>query len=495
MKKLTAAVMIAACSFFGLPAVSTAIEVAGTLYVDVDASTFNTGDAIWANAGTYDDFSSVGTPARISIEQTPAVYFDGVADVFVGTEFAPEGLVGLNPTRSMEAWVLNPTISGEETIVSWGRRGGPDGTNMAFNYGNDGKFGAVGHWGGDFHDVGWINNDWTVGAPDANKWHHLVYTFDGEVTRLYSDGELWNEEETVATWGDMNTWDDTPIAIASQWEADATTLTPGLRGSMALGKLRIHDGVLTENQILANFNAEKPLFNDPQVGPPTPAPIPNGPIHRYSFSNAAAGEAEGAVLIDSVGGANGEVIGSGASLTGSGLSLPGGTSDIAPYGDLPNGLISGLIDTTIETWMTVDGAQNWGRVFDFGSSEPGGEDGEIDGLGDTNGGGVAGLDYLALTASRGTDTTVARLELRNEDPAGGGTTTVDITGVGATPSEEAHLVVVYDSDGGSFTGNPVLRVYPGRQATERRRNEYRTRRYSRRQQLAGSVQLDWRLER
>ncbi len=63
--------------------------------------------------------------------------------------------------------MLNPSIASEETIVSWGKRGGPEGTNMAFNYGNDGRYGAVGHWGGDTFDVGWIDNDpdFTVGAP------------------------------------------------------------------------------------------------------------------------------------------------------------------------------------------------------------------------------------------------------------------------------------------------------------------------------------------
>ena len=34
-----------------------------------------------------------------------------------------------------------------ETIVAWGRRGGPDGSNMSFNYGANALFGAVGHWG------------------------------------------------------------------------------------------------------------------------------------------------------------------------------------------------------------------------------------------------------------------------------------------------------------------------------------------------------------
>ena len=220
---------------------------------------------------------------------------------------------------------------------------------------------------------------------------------------------------------------------------------------MAMGRLRVHDGVLSDAQIAANYATEKAAFkNPPPPGPAVPQPIPAGPIHRYSFSNPA-GDASGGVLTDSVGGQHGTVVGEGASFDGGSLVLPGGTSDVAPYGDLPNGLISKLTDATIETWITVDGAQNWGRVFDFGSTEGG----ELD----EPGGGGAGLDYLVLSNSRGADTNVARLEIRDEEPAGGGTVTVDISGVGAVPSDLTHLVVVYDSDGSPFTGAATLSVY------------------------------------
>src|SRR5690606_26232978 len=110
-------------------------------------------------------------------------------------------------------------------------------------------------------------------------------------------------------------------------------------------------------------------------------------------------EAEGVALIDSIGGANGTVIGAGAALTGSGLELPGGPSTDAPYVDLPNGILSSLTDATLEAWLTLDGSQTWSRVFDFGSTAPGGADGELE----EPGGGGEGLDYLALAIQRGDD--------------------------------------------------------------------------------------------
>jgi hypothetical protein len=222
---------------------------------------------------------------------------------------------------------------------------------------------------------------------------------------------------------------------------------------MSYGKLRVHDEVLTEAQILANYNEEKGLYatNPPMVA----SPLTAGPIHRYSFNNAANNNAEGGVLEDLVGDADGVVIGPGASFTGTGLQLPGGPSTDAPYGDLPNGLISSLTDASVEAWVTVDGVQNWSRIFDFGSTAPGGDDGEVT----EPGGGGEGLDYLMLSASQGTANFVARAELRNEDPAGGGVSGSDVIAAGETPTEKKHYTVVYDSNGDEADPTPQLRVY------------------------------------
>jgi hypothetical protein len=438
-----------------------AIEKAGTLFVEVDAASLAPGrlnpGATWMNNGPYSNFTAVGNPLVGKIATAPAVIFDGNDDAFVGADPAPEGLTGIDPTRSIEAWVFNPAIASEETVVAWGHRGTPDGGNMAFNYGNHGNFGAVGHWGGCCHDVGWIDNDFTPGAPEAGQWHLLAYTYDGETTRVYSDGTLWNEEDTLELWGGLNTYPEPPIAIASQWnDVDPTVLNGGLKGSLGIGRLRIHDGVLTEAQILANYNEEKgafPKVEPPQ--PPTPAPIPRGPIHRYSFNEPSQADAGGATINDSVGNAHGIVKGEGSQLTGSGLQLDGGDQNTAAYVDLPNGLISKLTDVTIESWLTIEGTDSWARVFDFGNNNPGGDDGELTDPGDDNGGNTQGMDYLMLSAARGTNTVQHRLEMRNVDD-GNAITTIDFDD---DPEGVNHYVVVYDSDGDPLTGQPVLSAY------------------------------------
>lgn len=98
--------------------------------------------------------------------------------------------------------------------------------------------------------------------------------------------------------------------------------------------------------------------------------------HRYSFNEAPSAT----TVSDSVGNANGIIKGNGAGFDGQGqLVLPGGGASadaadiIAGYVDLPNGLISKFTNLTVEAWVTWQGAGQWQRIFDFGTSA-GGED-------------------------------------------------------------------------------------------------------------------------
>lgn len=170
-------------------------------------------------------------------------------------------------------------------------------------------------------------------------------------------------------------------------------------------------------------------------------------VHRYSFNNPVGAAADGSTFTDSVGGAHGTVRGANANFTGSGLDLPGGSSATEGYGDLPNNLISVHSSVTVEGWVTIDGVgPSWARIFDFGSTEPGGVNGEITGPGNTNGGGAQGLDYFFLSASRGGNYDQQRVEIRNEDPAGGGITTLDSNVITVT-GNQIHFAVTWEDTG------------------------------------------------
>jgi hypothetical protein len=240
------------------------ISTAGALFVNLDPTNAALGSlAAITNSGTLGGFFeargggatvptvvlSNGTNGVRGIQFDGTDYMQHVANVGGALVAAPAGLVGPAATRSIEVWVFNPSIANEETLVAWGRRGGGNGSNMSFNYGTNPQFGAVGHWAAP--DLGWGGD----GAPTPNVWHHLVYTYDGSVARVYSDGVLQNAERV-----DLNTHATFPICLATQLEPDGITPNAALRGSLTLGRVRVHDGALTSAQVLNNFHVEKDQF-------------------------------------------------------------------------------------------------------------------------------------------------------------------------------------------------------------------------------------------
>jgi hypothetical protein len=85
-------------------------------------------------------------------------------------------------------------------------------------------------------------------------------------------------------------------------------------------------------------------------------------VHRYRFDGT------GTTITDSVGTAHGVLVN--AVLSGSGsVSLAGGNS--GQFVDLPNGIVSSLVDATFEAWLTWNGGVGWQKIFDFGTSSAG----------------------------------------------------------------------------------------------------------------------------
>lgn len=107
--------------------------------------------------------------------------------------------------------------------------------------------------------------------------------------------------------------------------------------------------------------------------------------HRYTF------DGEGAVVADTVGDADGEVLG-GASLDGGGGLALDGEDD---YVDLPAGLLAGLRDVTVMAWVARGSGGAYMRIVDLGVGS-GGED-------PPEGDGSVGRSYLAITPSTGFD--------------------------------------------------------------------------------------------
>jgi len=432
----------------GLPATAAygQLQVAENLLVDLNANTYTTGSAAWTNAGTLTgNFSPDGTsPTRLSMDGRVGVLLDGL-DHFIG----PNSTTGIDGagTVSIEVWAYQGNIRGEETLVAWGHRGS-NSQNMSFNYGTDDRFGAVGHWAG--ADIGWGPNDpngtngqRAPGTPVEGQWHLLAYTYDGTTQRLYKDGALVNQENVA-----LNVFQGFPIQVGAQRNNAAPPIVePALQLSGLVGQVRVHDGVLTDTQVTQNFNAEKANYHydaSSNYLAKASSPLTKAPVHRYTFNNLA-GAGDGAIVPDVVGvGANqadAVIRGGGAVVSGTtGVDLPGGSSASAAYIDLPNGLVSGTfnggagyLSATFETWVLVQGNQNWSRVMDFGTTDAG----EISGPG----GGFSSLRTIMLSANNGTNPDM-RFEIAGVSGGGPGAGTRDAAG--NSFGIQMYIAMVYD---------------------------------------------------
>jgi hypothetical protein len=235
--------------------------------INLDATALNAGPlSVWTNTGALPGHFEVGgAPSVTTLQLVKGVSLDGTNDYFTGPA-TPLFMTGTN-SRTVEAWIYNPMATNEETIFAWGRRGGnPDGSNCSFNHGTDPTFGAVGHWGAG-PDIGW-NGNITTG-----RWTFVAYTYDSvsKMVRVYRDGQQANSELVT----NINTFatnsippspgvqfappNGLPFRVGAQNEPNGT-VTPNLRGSITIARLRVYDEALPAQDIAADYVAEGPFF-------------------------------------------------------------------------------------------------------------------------------------------------------------------------------------------------------------------------------------------
>ncbi len=222
-------------------AANSQVAIAEKLFVDLRATQPSAGSGTWVNLGVSGNFSVIsGTPLKQTLGTVDYVSMDSGTQ-FVGPP-APTSIAGAE-TRSVEVWVKNDTVDNEDVMVAWGMRGA-EGRNYAFTYGSNATWGALGAWGAP--DLGW-----GATVPAAATLHHLVATYDGNLTKVYSDGVLLNAEAAL-----LNTY-DTPnnFILNGGREGDNVTIQRPNVGNLDYAAIRVHDGVLSDAQVLANFNA------------------------------------------------------------------------------------------------------------------------------------------------------------------------------------------------------------------------------------------------
>jgi Carbohydrate binding module (family 6)./Sialidase, N-terminal domain. len=215
---------------------------------------------------------------------------------------------------------------------------------------------------------------YNVGWTDAGEW--LKYTINAAVDGLYTlqvrtassgnGGNFHIEIDGVNKTGTITNSD------SGGWQTWRNlTKTIGITAGLHTMKLVLES--TGANGTVGNYNYFSFTAIATNVSPVL--------AHRYSFE----GSPGTSLVVDSVGTANGSLLGGGA-FTGDGkLNLLGANG----YVDLPNGIISSLSNATFEAWLTWNGGNQWQRIFDFGSNS-GGENGQ-----------GTGLTYLLLTPRSG----------------------------------------------------------------------------------------------
>jgi hypothetical protein len=192
------------------------------------------------------------------------------------------------------------------------------------------------------------------------------------------------------------------------------------------------------------------LTNQATLTVVTPANFVRGTLlHRYSFSEAAdtptvhdsVGTADGTVVSQQTGLANGNFTGAGEFMFG-----PGAWSDppvTNAYINLPNRLISTLSSVTVEGWFTWNGGANNQHLFDFGISS-----GAPDGSGGTSSTNFLedfvlnpGRNYFFLSPQTGNPRFALDPDIGG---AGIGETPSITSSIAITVSNKSHFAVVYD---------------------------------------------------
>lgn len=231
--------------------------------INLDATSQSTGPlGEWPNTGavTGSFVPWADTPEVITVDGVNGVAFQGGTTGLAGTSYygpnAPETICG-GASRTIEAWIWDPSAQGEKTVFAWGHRGGnPDGSNCTFGHGNYWEWGCFGGWG--YADMGYTN------GFVLSRWTYIVYTYDSAsvTARAYLDGALSSTEvysQPLSTWTNDASGFAIPFRVARQTDANGNPSDTGV-GTNVIAKIRVHNVALSAAQIQAQYDAEKTQF-------------------------------------------------------------------------------------------------------------------------------------------------------------------------------------------------------------------------------------------
>ena len=211
----------------------------GGLVVDINADDYAQGRAIVTKTvknRTGGEFTTdAGTLVEI-INQKYAFYFDGTSHLT--SSFPCPRNFTYNSAYTIEAWILNPSVSSRETVASITPACG-DLTSFIFNHSRNRETGIIDH-AGSYESLGLPQ----LVAQGEGQWQHWAVTFDGWQNKFYLNGELVAEKNNF-----ILLRPDGPIVIGS----DAYG---GNAFSGYIHSLRLYDRGLTADEVKADYTAK-----------------------------------------------------------------------------------------------------------------------------------------------------------------------------------------------------------------------------------------------
>ena len=201
-------------------------------------------------------------------------------------------------------------------------------------------------------------------ALSTGVWHHVAVTHIGNTGTLYVDGAV------VGTNSNMTLRPSSMGSTPNNYIGKSQFADPYLNGQV--DDFRIYNRGLSGAEVQSLFNGTTNPTNTPTrtptrtptptIGPsPTPTNTPppgSGPVHQYTFDGNT--NDTGSSPANGTGNGTTFVIGK----VGQAVDINGGTQ----YVSLPTGIVSGMTNFTIATWVKLDTTATWRRIFDFGSS-------------------------------------------------------------------------------------------------------------------------------
>jgi len=218
-----------------------AVKSTKKLLVDLDANKIS-GNSIGKGIENKGSIGGIFTKSgEVSVEKQDGIkVFNFTNGALTLDKPVPKSLAW-NGSYTVAVWVKNPQVSNEgEILASWCDRSefGLANSYNALAY-NSGNYGAGVHLDGHF-DMRYNK------VPQADKWHHIVLTFDGVVEKVYVDGALDNSQNMLLS----SAIDKAKVIIG------ASDIGENFSGFMA--SLRLYDYTLKQEDVMNLMKKTKP---------------------------------------------------------------------------------------------------------------------------------------------------------------------------------------------------------------------------------------------